>query len=81
LLEFVHASLGDGIRTDGMDLRIVANARDSLFEVCRNIEKKARDEAYKESLEHAVIAAAEIAGLQSHINRRWAEPKKTTAAA
>jgi hypothetical protein len=60
---------------DGMDIRIVANVRDSLIEVRRNIEKKARDEAYKESLDHAAIAAAEIAGLQSHIRRRWAEPK------
>jgi hypothetical protein len=80
LLEFVHASLGGGMRSDGMDIRIVANVLDSLIEVRRNIEKKARDEAYKESLKHAVIAAAEIAGLQSHINRRWAEPKTPAAA-
>jgi hypothetical protein len=33
LLEFVRASLEMGKRTDDMDIRIVANVRDSLFEV------------------------------------------------
>lgn len=35
LLEFVHASLGDGMRADGMDIRIIANVRQSLIGVCR----------------------------------------------
>jgi hypothetical protein len=76
LLEFVQISFEGGSRTDGMDIRIVANVRDSLLEVRRNIEEKARVEAYKGSLEHAVIAAAEIAGLK----RLSTEPKKTPAA-
>jgi hypothetical protein len=59
LLEFVQISFEGGSRTDGMDIRIVANVRDSLLEVRRNIEEKARVEAYKGSLEHAVIAAPE----------------------
>jgi hypothetical protein len=81
LLEFVRQSLEMGKRTDDMDIRIVANVRDSLIEVRRNIEKKARDEAYKESLEHAVEAAMKIVGLQSKYKRLSAEPKKTPVAA
>jgi hypothetical protein len=64
-----------------MDIKIVANVRDSLIEVCRNIEGKARDKAYKESLEHAVEAAVKIVGLQSKYKRLSAEPKKTPVAA
>jgi hypothetical protein len=79
LLEFVQISFEGGSGTDGTDIRIVANVRDSLIEVRRNIEEKARDEAYKESLEHAADAIMKIVGLQRKFKRLSAEPKKTTA--
>jgi hypothetical protein len=43
LLEYVQISFKGGKRTDGMDRKILENIVDSLFEVRRNIENKARE--------------------------------------
>jgi hypothetical protein len=46
LLEFVRISFKGGRRTDEKDFRILDNVVASLYRVGRNIEEKARDEAY-----------------------------------
>jgi hypothetical protein len=80
LLEFVQISFEGGNRTDEMDSTIFENVIDSLFEAGRNIEKKARDEAYGAMLNHAATAAGTMLADFIKIIRS-AEPKKTPAAA
>jgi hypothetical protein len=59
LLEFVQIYFQAG-RMDEMDRAIFENVIDSLHEVGRNIEKKARDRAYSEALDRAAEAGGKM---------------------
>jgi hypothetical protein len=78
LLEFAQE---EEDRTDQLDRKIFANVLESLPEVGRNIEKKARAEAYSDAFGQAAQAVGKTLLNLVDMKSQSTEPKKTPVAA